>query len=179
MGKVFDLIESCCEENAGKFVSRAAIKKWLATKGEAVQSFTFKKELGKFEKKGDSYRISKEMKTKKAQAKSAAAAKVKAAARKAASAEKAKVKRAALVARKAAAREAKAARVAANASTLATNVPSDTACVDVRVSTGVVVISVVIEFIVGNIVIVSVVIVFRIIPVAAGTTNATHQQNKK
>jgi len=83
-----ELIAEACEaiggsSFGGKFVSRQQIKKWLAENKDidcdlGVSKKALKRALLNFDRKGDSYRLSKEMRAKKAAAAKAAAQKEKA-----------------------------------------------------------------------------------------------------
>ena len=58
-----EMVEQCCNANAGKWSSRAMIKSYLTKNFGIVDNATtkvhLKKALTKFEKKGDSYKVSK------------------------------------------------------------------------------------------------------------------------
>ena len=93
------MVAKACESAGGKFMSRAQIKSFLTANfgyvNSAMAKNALKKALTKFERKGDSFRVSKE------------AAKVKAAAQKAKIAEKKAAAKAKLSAKKALAKEDK------------------------------------------------------------------------
>ena len=61
-----DMVREACEAQKGKWCSRAMIKSYLTKNHGYVDNATnknhLKKALPKFEKKGDSYRVSKAMK---------------------------------------------------------------------------------------------------------------------
>ena len=124
--KYVDMVEAACEalSKRGGYVSRAQIKDFMQTHHGFVATPLaknhLKKALAKFERKGDSYRISKEMRTAKgAKAKAGAsklrlaakkaAAKTKLAAKKQAAKEKTAASKAKLAAKKQAAKEKAAA----------------------------------------------------------------------
>lgn len=103
------MVEKACEALGGKFASRTQIKTYLTKNFGYANSATaknaLKKALTKFEKKGDSFRVSKAMKGRKASAMKKATQKVKLVAKKAVAKEKLAAKKAKLIARKAAAKE--------------------------------------------------------------------------
>ena len=80
------MVEKACETLGGKFMSRAQIKTYLTKNfgyvNSAIAKNALKKALAKFEKKGDSFRVSKAMKEKKAGANKKAAQKAAAEAKK-------------------------------------------------------------------------------------------------
>ena len=88
------------EAKGGKYMSRAAIKNYLVQNLGQTESATFKnavkKALMKFERKGDSFRISQEMKQAESSKAKASEKRAKAAARKSQMAQKKKAKAAAL-----------------------------------------------------------------------------------
>ena len=104
-----DMVEQACNANGGKFTSRAAIKSFLTKNFGIVDNATsknhLKKALVKFEKKGDSYKVSKAQKSAKSAAK-----KEKLAAKKAAAKAKLADKKAKLAAKKTASKEKAAAK---------------------------------------------------------------------
>ena len=62
-----EMVEQACNSNPGKFCSRSMIKTYLAKNFGVVHNAmarnNIKKALVKFEKKGDSYKVSKAMKS--------------------------------------------------------------------------------------------------------------------
>jgi len=105
----------------GRFVSRAGIKKWLLEQKnidceKGVCKNALKRALVNFEKKGDSYRISKEMREKKSAAAKAEKKKEKAREKKAALAAKKLEKKAAAQTKKNAAAKPAKKKVATNTS---------------------------------------------------------------
>jgi colicin import membrane protein len=131
-----EMVTKACESTGGKFISRPQIKKFLeehfGVEFNASSKNALKNALGKFERKKDSYRVSKDMKStvmsqaKKQAAKEKLAAKkvqekakkeamkAKLAAKKLATKEKLAAKKATLVAKKQAAKEKLAAKKAAS-----------------------------------------------------------------
>ena len=114
-----DMITQACASMGGKFMSRAMIKTYLTKNFGYVDSAMaknhLKKALAKFERKGDSFRVSKAMKQKGAVAEKKKLAMEKAAAKKAAQKQKAAAKKAALAAKKQAKKTIVAAKKAAAA----------------------------------------------------------------
>ena len=112
-----EMVTKACASAGNKFMSRVSIKAFLKEHhgytDSAMAKNALKKALLKFERKGDSYRISKAMKEAGQTALKKAAAKAKAAEKKAALAEKAKAQKAALQAKKQAAKEKALAKKAA------------------------------------------------------------------
>jgi hypothetical protein len=108
-----------CEALGPKFLSRQQIKTFLkenfSYNDSAMAKLHLKKALAKFERKGDSYRITKEMRTKAGASAKTAAAKAKASEKTAALKEKNATKKAAGVAKKAALKEKNAAKKKASA----------------------------------------------------------------
>ena len=100
------MVEEACKANSNKFISRAAIKGFLSKNhgfvDNAVCKNNLKKALVKFEKKGDKFRMSKEMMASKNKGANLAAKRAKAAAKKAAAKAKMAAKREAAKAKKAA-----------------------------------------------------------------------------
>ena len=82
------MIEAALESQPGKWVSRSQIKTYMAKNFGYLDNATsknhLKKALVKFERKGDSYKVSKALKAQKVAATKAAANKEKVAAKKAA-----------------------------------------------------------------------------------------------
>jgi len=128
--KYDEMISQACASMGGKFMSRSMIKTYLTKNfgyvDSAMSKNFLKKALGKFERKGDSFRVSKAMKDKAAGAGKMKAQKDKAAARKktvvekrraSASAKKEKLaeKKAAILVKKQAKKEKLAAKKAAAA----------------------------------------------------------------
>ena len=116
------MVAKACESAGGKFMSRAQIKSFLTANfgyvNSAMAKNALKKALTKFERKGDSFRVSKEAAKVKAAAQKAkiaekkAAAKAKLSAKKALAKEKAAQKKEKLAAKKAALKEKLAAKKA-------------------------------------------------------------------
>ena len=104
-----EMVGKACATVGNKYMSRASIKAFLKEHhgytDSAMAKNALKKALVKFERKGDSYRVSKDMKLSGKAALKLAAAKVKAAQKKRAIAEKTKAKKLALQAKKQAAKQ--------------------------------------------------------------------------
>ena len=111
------MVTKACETVGNKFMSRSAIKGFLKENfgysDSAMAKNALKKALAKFEKKGDSFRVSKVQKSAGADAAKKAAAKAKIAEKKRIMAEKAKAKKLAAQVKKAALKEKLAAKKAA------------------------------------------------------------------
>ncbi|NRA43274.1 MAG: hypothetical protein HRU21_13375 [Pseudomonadales bacterium] len=104
-----DMVRKACESVSGKFISRAQIKSFLTATFGWVESpltkNTLKKTLAKFERKGDSFRVSKDMKAKAAAAGKTVLKKQKLAEKKKAVAEKKKALKEKMAAKKLAAKQ--------------------------------------------------------------------------
>ena len=116
------MVTKACETVGNKFMSRSAIKGFLKENfgysDSAMAKNALKKALAKFEKKGDSFRVSKAQKSSGVDAAKKAAAKAKLAEKKRIAAEKAKAKKLAAQVKKAAAKEKLAAKKAAKKAAL-------------------------------------------------------------
>ena len=98
-----DMVMQACDAFKGKFISRAQIKTYLTQHYGWIQTGltknALKKTLMKFERKGDSFRVSKEMREKKSGAAKKAVLKAKVAEKKKVMAAKSAEKKAALKAK--------------------------------------------------------------------------------